>query len=191
MILQMLQPIKANHKMSWVPSVTLVLGLSLLYTLCSQLSLRLPCLPVPVRLQPAPLFLAALLLGWPAIHAYVLYMTQGLFGLPVFAGWQGGLMRLLGPTGGYLVGFLIGMILLALLRRHCKKSTPMLLASYYTAALITFACGLLRLSHFVDPGSLFAAGVWPFIIGDFIIKPLLVIYALRSFDTLRAYFKHC
>lgn len=68
------------------------------------------CIPaaVPFTMQTFAVFLAALLLGPKKAFAVVLvYLLMGAVGLPVFAGFQGGVGVLFGPTGGYLFGFLI------------------------------------------------------------------------------------
>src|SRR5512133_1411896 len=70
--------------------------------------LQLPIGPVPVTLQPLFIVLAGFLLG-PArgAAAVALYVLAGVLGMPVFAGGKAGLGVLLGPTGGYLVGFIL------------------------------------------------------------------------------------
>lgn len=69
--------------------------------------LQLPIGPVPVSLATLGVMLCGLLLGWRfgalALGAYILL---GAVGVPVFAGFQGGVGRLVGPTGGYIVGYL-------------------------------------------------------------------------------------
>ena len=69
--------------------------------------LQLPIGPVPVSLATLGVMLCGLLLGWRfgalAVGAYILL---GAVGVPVFAGFQGGVGRLAGPTGGYIVGYL-------------------------------------------------------------------------------------
>lgn len=69
--------------------------------------LQLPIGPVPVSLATLGVMLCGLLLGWRfgalAVGAYILL---GAVGVPVFAGFQGGVGRLVGPTGGYIVGYL-------------------------------------------------------------------------------------
>jgi biotin transport system substrate-specific component len=64
---------------------------------------------VPITLQTLWVYLAGIVLGplW-AGTAFVLYLLAGLIGLPVFAGGNAGLGVLLGPTGGFLVGFPLG-----------------------------------------------------------------------------------
>lgn len=69
--------------------------------------LIVPMVPVPVSLQPFFIMLAGFLLGPQAGAACVLlYVAGGAIGLPVFAGGKSGLAHLMGPTGGYLVGFI-------------------------------------------------------------------------------------
>ena len=69
--------------------------------------LALPIGPVPIVLQNMFVFLAGLLLGsrW-GLASVGVYLLAGAVGLPVFAGGLGGLGRLIGPTGGYLIGYL-------------------------------------------------------------------------------------
>lgn len=75
--------------------------------LISQLSLPLPG-GVPVTLQVFAAALAGYLLGpLPGTAAVAVWLTLGALGLPLFSGFQGGTARLLGPTGGFLLGFLI------------------------------------------------------------------------------------
>ncbi len=77
--------------------------------------LQLPVGPVPVSLATLGVMLCGLLLGWRygalAVGAYILL---GAVGVPVFAGFQGGAGRLLGPTGGYIVGYLFYALLAGL-----------------------------------------------------------------------------
>ena len=61
---------------------------------------------VPFTLQTFAIFLSLLILGGKrGIIAIVLYLLLGLIGLPVFSGFKGGLASLIGPTGGFLIGF--------------------------------------------------------------------------------------
>lgn len=174
----------------------------MIYTLTSQVIVWLPCLPVPLSLQPAPLFVAALVLGWPAVIAYGMYLLEGALGLPVFAGFLGGAARLLGPTGGYLWGFGLAMIFLSLVRNYifCGRTYPsrqplrgflrtsatgaklqimLVWAAVIYGNIIAFAWGLTQLAWFMSADKLLEAGLYPFIIGDFVLKPLLVLTCVR------------
>ena len=74
--------------------------------------MQLPIGPVPVSLATLGVMLCGLLLGWRwgalAVGAYILL---GAVGVPVFAGFQGGVGRLIGPTGGYILGYLFYALL--------------------------------------------------------------------------------
>jgi biotin transport system substrate-specific component len=143
-----------------------LIGLSWFYALCEQICIPLPFNPVPVCLQPMSLFLCCLVLGWHAVFAYGLYLLQGAAGLPFFAGMQGGLMRLCGPTGGYLFGFGLAAIVLASLRNYHAKSYVITFIKLLGALIIYFSCGLLQLAWFVPVEKLLACGLYPFIVGD-------------------------
>ena len=73
----------------------------------------IPIGPVPISLFTLVLFFSVYILGWRySVLACVLYLVLGLIGLPVFSGFQGGLAKLAGPTGGYLIGY-IPMLMLS------------------------------------------------------------------------------
>lgn len=183
----MLSSIKNNRVINFVfqsPKMRIAMGylaLSWFYAACSQIIIPLPFNLVPMSIQPAPLFLATLLFGWHAVNAYVLYLAQGALGLPFFAGMLGGLGRLMGPTGGYLIGFGVAMIFLASIRHFSSRSKIIMLATLLCAEAITFVCGLSQLALFVPAHKLLAAGLFPFMIGDFLIKPILVAFFYGGF----------
>ena len=68
--------------------------------------LSVPIGPIPVSLSVLVILIAVYLLGTrSALISYCVYMLLGAAGMPVFSGFQGGLIKLTGPTGGYLIGF--------------------------------------------------------------------------------------
>lgn len=74
---------------------------------CAQVYIYLPFTPVPITGQTLGVLLTGALLGSRYGTAVVAtYVTEGLVGLPVFAGWKGGIITFLGPTGGYILGFI-------------------------------------------------------------------------------------
>ncbi len=148
------------------------IALSWLYAACSQIILPLPFNMVPLSLQPLPLILCAEIFGWPAISAYLLYLMQGALGAPFFSHFGCGLPHLLGPTGGYLIGFLVAMTITKLIK---TQSTTEKLLRYLLATIGYFCFGLGQLALFIPSSKLFILGLFPFLIGDFIIKPLLFI----------------
>ena len=80
---------------------------------------------VPITLQTLWVYLAGLVLGplWAGV-AFVLYLLAGLIGLPVFAGGNAGLGVLLGPTGGFLVGFPLGAMAIGAVAHGTDGLTP-------------------------------------------------------------------
>ena len=160
--------------------ITRMLLLSWLYALCSQIIIPLPFNLVPLSSQPGPVFLAALLFGWEAVGAYVIYLAQGACGAPFFAGLQGGIVRLAGPTGGYLFGFLFGMIFLVVMRHAMRKNLLIQIFTLITAWAIAFSCGIAQLAFIVPAHKLLSAGFFPFLIGDFGIKLGALLIVLRT-----------
>lgn len=75
--------------------------------LCVLGPLTVPVGPIPLSLATLVIYLSVYLLGWKRGTVSVLiYLLIGMAGVPVFSGFAGGLGRLMGPTGGYLVGYL-------------------------------------------------------------------------------------
>ena len=86
-----------------------------LLAVLSFLTIPLPFSPVPLSLQTLAVLLAGGLLGrlWGPV-AVAVYLALGLAGLPVFAGGAGGIGELLGPRGGYLVGFVLAAFIMGM-----------------------------------------------------------------------------
>jgi len=85
---------------------------ALLMAISANAFIYLPFTPVPVTLQVLTVIFSALTLGgsW-ALASQILYISMGLAGLPVFAGFLGGPAVFTGPTGGYIIGFALAAFL--------------------------------------------------------------------------------
>lgn len=149
----------------------LVLAGSGLMALASRLTLPLPFTPVPVTGQTfAVLLLAALLGSRLSLAAQFLYLLEGVVGLPVFSGgttW--GIARLLGPTGGYLVGFLAVSWVVGTLAdrgwgRGFLSAVAMMLLGQISLFLI--AIPWLKAVLGVDWSQALTLGLLPFLPGD-------------------------
>ena len=147
--------------------------LSWLFAICSQIIIPLPFNFVPISLQPLPIFLTSLIFGWPAVWAYSLTIFQTALGAPFFSGFEGGLLKLLGPTGGYIFGWLLAAIFLTLVKDYRKNSFIFSILKLLIANIIMFSLGLFRLSFFVEPKKVFYLGLYPFIFGC-LLKMVLV-----------------
>lgn len=86
-----------------------------LLAICSYITIPLPFTPIPLNLGMLGVFLAGGLLGpkYGAISAIV-YVLMGAVGMPVFAGFQGGLGIIAGPVGGFIVGYPVAVFITGL-----------------------------------------------------------------------------
>ena len=90
--------------------------------LCVLSPVAIPVGPVPITLCTMLLYLAPYLLGWRRAAASALvYLLLGMAGMPVFQGFTGGLGCVLGPTGGYLLGYIPLTILCGLMAEHVPR----------------------------------------------------------------------
>lgn len=74
---------------------------------CVLAPMTIPIGPVPITLTNLVMFFSLYLLGWKmGTVSVVVYILIGMLGVPVFSGFSGGLGKLLGPTGGYIIGYI-------------------------------------------------------------------------------------
>jgi biotin transport system substrate-specific component len=165
----------------------LIIGGSLLIGLCAHAKVWLPLGPVPVTGQTfAVLMLGALLGSRLGSLAVLAYIAEGAAGLPVFAAGVGP-AALLGPTGGYLFGFIAAAYVMGRLaekgwdRRFGTTILAMLLAD-----LVIYAFGLLWLCVLTGFSRMvLTLGFYPFIIGDSIKIVLAAILLPAGWKLLR------
>lgn len=115
---------------SFIRRMTLIAVMAALTCVCSWLTV--PSV-VPFTMQTFAVFCALLLLGGrDGLYAVILYLIMGALGLPVFSGFAGGVGYMLGPTGGYMAGFVITALLYwlcqPLYRKHRWLRYPVLAA---------------------------------------------------------------
>ena len=128
-----------------------------------------PLSPVPVTLQGLFVLLCGLILGARGGSiAILLYMAAGCLGLPVFAGGKAGLAVFLGPTGGFLLGFLAQAFFAGLGGGKPAKPFRWVLLCCLMGTSIMLAMGALRLMFVMDVSlaKALAVGVTPFLPGD-------------------------
>lgn len=135
-----------------------------LITLGSWISI--PCIPVPFTLQTLFVLLAGTVMKRYAVISVSLYVLLGALGLPLFHNGVAGVGVLLGPTGGYLIGFIAAALITGLAYEH--PSQPVRIFGLVAATLIIYACGITWLMYSLDRAFLpaFYAGALPFVLGD-------------------------
>lgn len=167
---------------------------SLLFAVLMWLSatagaIPIPGTPVPITLQTFVLMLAALTLNWgEAATAVVIYLAAGAAGLPVFAGGTA-TMALVSPSTGFLLGFLPGVIVAALLRGTADTSglrgylytaVRYLLACIVGCVVVVYAFGILMQSFMTAvPVGIVTAASMGFIVGD-LMKALIAALAVSG-----------
>ncbi|MFC1894530.1 biotin transporter BioY [Candidatus Dependentiae bacterium] len=156
--------------------------LSWFYAFCSQIIIPIPFNFVPISLQPLPLFLAAIFWGRIAVFAFMLTILQTAIGAPFFSGFQGGIAKLVSPTGGYILGFLVAMIFLAMTRNFKNKNLFITFLKIIFANALMYLFGLAQLSLFVPFNKLLSLGLYPFMFGCFVktIVATLVTYEFNK-----------
>jgi biotin transport system substrate-specific component len=161
--------------------IALIVGGSLLIGLCAKVKILLPFGPVPVTGQTfAVLMIGALLGARRGCLAVLAYIAEGVAGLPVFA-FGGGFVVLLGPTGGYLIGFVPAAYITGLLAEKGwdRRIGTTVLAMVFGNVVI-YAFGLLWLCWLMGISkAVFAMGLYPFIVGD-LVKIMLAAVLLPS-----------
>jgi len=167
----------------------LILAGSLFVALTAQIALPLPFTPVPITGQTLGVLLVGAALGSRlGFLALLAYLLEGAMGLPVFAGGTGGIAKILGPTGGFLLAFPLAAGLVGLLverfgldRGFFGPLLAMLLgnALLYLVGLPWLAAWLMGAGKFSGMEGLLAMGLLPFIPGD-LVKAVLAALLLPT-----------
>ena len=136
---------------------------------CIVAPLSIPIGPVPISLTNLAIYLTLYLLDWKkGTLSYLLYLLIGLAGVPVFSGFTGGAGKLLGPTGGYLIGFAFMALICGILIDRSHHNFVIGMAGMILGTIICYAFGTVWLAYQagMTMGAALAAGVLPFIPGD-------------------------
>ena len=157
-----------------------VLFITILTAAAAQISFPLPFTQVPFTFQPMVVLVGGLVLGSRlGLASQVLYLAAGIAGLPVFAAsatLPPGLLRLLGPTGGYLMAYpLAAFVVGTLAERGFATRYASSIAAMLAGLAIIYVAGTLWLAYFARLASGSAAvglaaalttGVYPFLLAD-------------------------
>jgi biotin transport system substrate-specific component len=127
-----------------------------------------PFFPVPMTLQTLFVLLAGMILKRYAVIPVSLYVVLGALGLPVFHSGVAGFGILLGPTGGYLFGFIGAALVVGLAYEHAPASYR--ITGILAATCLIYVCGIVWLMYSLGGGLIPAvtAGVLPFMPGEVI-----------------------
>ncbi len=144
---------------------------------------------VPITLQTLFLNLAAALLGsYLGALSQIIYISLGIIGLPVFAGGKAGFGVLMGPTGGYLAGFIAGAYLMGKLVEKKERPGFLWIASSMLAGLVViYAFGVAQLMMVAQLSlqKAVAVGVLPPLPGDIIKVAAAALITLKVRDKIK------
>lgn len=146
--------------------------------ICAQIKIPLYFTPVPLTIQTAGVMLAGALLG--SRHgalAALCYLIQGCIGLPVWAGGASGLAHFMGPTGGYLMAYIVQAYLIGwFLERQNTPKLVTIMGALFLSIVIQMGIGSIWLAQFVGLGNCLALGFFPFLFTEMAKASLLGVY---------------
>lgn len=157
----------------------------------SPFAIAIPVSPVPISLATFAIYLTVIILGWEdGTISVLVYMLLGFAGAPVFTGFTGGAGKVLGPTGGYIIGYIFLAFIEGAFVDGARKARPYeeTVGASYTSAtmligmvlgtIVLYVIGtiwLMRQAGLTLVAAL-SAGVLPFIVGD-IVKMIVALFA--------------
>ena len=152
------------------------------------IKIPIPVSPVPITLQVFFVLLTGLVLGsrWAGTGMAV-YLILGIIGFPVFSGGSSGIGVMLGPAGGYLIGFIPAAFITGLIAETFGRSAPVEIGAMIAGLSIIYLLGIIQLSIVADLSihESVVIGVLPFLIGDFIKLIAALIVSKRIEPVIR------
>ena len=153
-----------------VADALLVLGGALFVAAATQVAIPLPFTPVPITGQTFAVLLVGAAYGARlGFLTLVLYWLLGVAGAPFYAEGESGWDTFMGPTGGYLIGFMLAAAVTGLLaERRWDRTVSSSVTAMLTGSVLIYACGLPWLASEIDAGleGTLEAGLYPFVVGD-------------------------
>lgn len=165
--------------------MALVGVMTALISILSPLSITLPISPVPFSFGTLAIYLSTYILGFKkGLFSFLLYLLLGFIGLPVFAGFTSGPGKLLGPTGGYLIGEILLVLLIGLLLESSKYKPSFFLLGMILGTILCYFLGSIWLAYLnhISFWSALSIGAIPYLPFDTakIILSLLLAPKIRS-----------
>ena len=146
--------------MALMAAVTCILG-----------PLSVPIGQVPISLTNLVIDFTVYVLGaWAGTGSYCIYLILGAVGLPIFSGFAGGLGKLLGPTGGYLVGFIFMALIGGLVIELAHRNIWLTMIGWVVGTAVAYLFGTIWFVYLLKCSVAYALTVcvFPFIVFDII-----------------------
>jgi biotin transport system substrate-specific component len=183
---QRLEAAMQSRQMTMARDAGLVVGASVLMAISAHIAFPLFFSPVPVTMQPLAMLLIAFFLGpRRAAASMIVYLCEGLSGLPVFSpAGLGGFLQLAGPTGGFLMATPFAAFIAGWIAR--KKSVVFLVLAALSAEVVLFTFGaswFIVATHATFAGAMSLA-VLPFLPGE-VLKMAIAVSAASLWNRQR------
>ena len=167
-----------TYKLTFIGLLTAIL------CILGPIAIVLPFSPVPVSLGTLGVLLACLLLGPNnGLLCTAIYLLLGFVGLPIFTGFSGGVGKLLGPTGGYMLGYLFLAFVGGKLALRWKKNVLFQGLGLFVGMFLCYLFGTLWLSY--QSQLTFNAALWMGVIPYIPFDIIKIIMALTFARTIR------
>ena len=158
--------------------------------ICVFAPFSVPVGPIPVSLASFAVYIASALGAKKGCAAVGIYILIGALGLPVFSGFSGGISKIAGLTGGYIIGYMFCALLSGIIieRAGNKKSAYPMAFIIGTAVLYAFGTAWFMIQSGNGLYESLLACVIPFLIGDAvkIAAASAIVYRMRSYDFVQA-----
>lgn len=152
------------EKLRWVVLASLMAALTAVGAY-----IHIPIGPVPIVLSTLFVLLSGLLLGsrWGLV-SMALYLLVGAIGIPVFAGGKGGLVHFFGPTGGYLLGYVLASWITGFISERSRGILILEILAVIAGSLTIYGLGVpwLKIATQISWPKALILGMVPFLIGD-------------------------
>jgi biotin transport system substrate-specific component len=172
---------RLTEKNTFLVNITLAVIGSLFVALMAQITIYLPFSPVPITGQTFAVLLIGMSYGSRLGSITILtYLLEGVSGMPFFAGGLAGPSVLVGPSGGYLLGFVVAAWVVGrFVERHTVMKPITTFFIFVVGSVVIYTFGVIWLSISLGLHKAIAVGVLPFLPGD-LIKALLASLGLPS-----------
>ncbi|MDE7298949.1 MAG: biotin transporter BioY [Lachnospiraceae bacterium] len=152
-----------------IQKLTFTALMAALLCILAPISIPLPE-PMPaITLAYFAVYISACIIGpWHSCASIFIYILLGIVGLPVFSKGQAGLQVVVGPTGGYILGYFLIAICTGIFVKRFEKKFYMYIIGMVIGTLLGYTIGTIWLgvSMHLSAGAAIAAGVTPFLLGD-------------------------
>lgn len=161
--------IAVNTQTARTKKIVLIGLMTAVTCILGPLSIPLPFSPVPISLTNFAIFLAVFILGMKdATISFIIYLLLGAVGVPVFSAFSGGLGKLVGPTGGYLFGFIFLALIMGFFMEHFDRKIVPTIIGMIIGMAVCYIFGTVWLAKLMSLSfnEALALGVLPYLAGD-------------------------